>query len=140
MRISGLYSINCFVIGAALILMFGLLLVGHDSLGTAAMLLFCHVWITALMFLTSLPANMLLVRLYRGRTWRNERWRARTAGSLGIVFVPVGMVLGGISGVHLPEIMKHFGEFAGILTGLGWFVLFSNLALLVAWGLPGRKR
>jgi hypothetical protein len=138
-RISALYGINCFVIGAVLSVGVSLF-AGRDFVGVVVALVFAHIWITAVMFLTSLPANLLLVRLFRGRTWRNEPWRARTAGALGVVFVPVGLFFGGISGFNPPEIMNPFGEFAGILTALGWFILFSNLALLVAWSLPSRDR
>jgi len=138
LRISTQYSVSYFLVGATLIVALGLIFAGHDSLGTAAMLLFCHFWISALVFLTSLPANMVFVRLFPRRTWRKERWRARDAGALGVVFVVAGL-LAGMSMFEPPALIRDYlGEFAFVLNALGWFILFSNLALLVAWAQPSR--
>ena len=83
-RISGRYSINCFLIGAGLIILVSAVVAPRDFVGVAGGFIFMHFWITAVMFLTSLPANLLFVRLFKGRTWRNERWRSFMAGALGI--------------------------------------------------------
>ena len=139
-RISAQYTLYCFCIGAALIVPVTALVAPRDFLGVVAGFIFIHFWITAAMFLTSLPANLLFVRLFRGRTWRNERWRSFMAGGLGIAITGGGMILVGISGVDRPDILRLLGEFGVVLNFVGWFILFSNLALLVAWCLPSRNR
>jgi hypothetical protein len=138
-RISGLYSIHSFVIGAVLFLLVTASFArGEKFLEVAIASVFFHLCICAILFLTSLPANLLLARLYRGRTWRNERWRARIAGGLGIIFSAVGMVLG-VSAPPPAPVQALLGEFGTVLNFLGWFVFFSNVGLLVAWSLPSRK-
>ena len=42
--------------------------------------------------------------------------------------------------VRLTDVMQRLGDFGFVLNFVGWFVLFSNLALLVAWALSPRGR
>jgi len=138
--VSARYSVCSFFIGAVLIIGAAAIFSTRDFVGVAGGFVFFHFWITAGLFLTSLPANLLFARLFRGRTWRNEWWRSWTAGALGVVITTGGMVVMGLSGTRPPPVLRQFGELAGCLYVVGWFVLFSNLALLVAWALPSRKR
>jgi hypothetical protein len=138
-RISALYCINCFVIGSVLFVLAAVLFMrSGDILEVAFMTVFFHLFFCAVLFLTSLPANLLLARWFRGRTWRNERWRARMAGGLGIIFSAVGIVLGFVAPPPAP-VTALLGEFGSILNFVGWLILFSNLGLLVAWSLPSKK-
>jgi len=138
-RVSALYSINCFFIGAVLIVVAAVLFARlEDIIGVTAGFVFFHFWITAAMFLTSLPANLLLARWFRGRTWRNERWRARMAGGLGIIFTALGVFLGFVAPPPAP-VTALLGEFGRIFSFVGWCILCSNLGLLVAWSMPGKK-
>lgn len=136
-RISLEYCISYFVIQAAVIIVVGPFLIGWATAG-----LFLGLFLTTvLILLTSFVANILLARIFRFRTWRNETWRPWTAGALGLVLTTGGMILVGLFGGGPPRFLRDLaGEYGVILFVVGWFVLFSNLALLVAWILPSRKR
>jgi hypothetical protein len=138
-RVSALYTINCFVIGAVLFIAGAILFArSGDVLEVAFMAVFFHLFFCAALFLTSIPANLLLARRYRGVTWRNERWRGRMAGGLGIIFGAAGIFLGIITPPPAP-VKALLGELGAVFNFLGWLVFFSNVGLLVAWSLPPRK-
>ena len=136
-RVSLDYCIRYFILGAALILGVGPFFAGWDTVGILLGLFFAMLPL----FPTALAANILFARIFRFRTWRNERWRPWAAGALGVVLTTGGMVLVGIVGPRLPRFLDDFpGPSGELLYLLGWVVLFSNLALLVAWLLPSTRR
>ena len=135
LRVSLNYCIRYFILQTALIMAVGPPLMGWNTVG-----LLLVVFFTVLVgFPTALFANILFARVFRFRTWRKERWRPWTAGALGVVLTTGGILV--VSFGRPPRILSGFpGESGFLLYALGWFVLFSNLALLVAWSLPSRKR
>ena len=99
-----------------------------------------HLWTTALLFPTAFVANLAFVRLFPRKTWRMERWRGWIAGGLGVILTSGGFDLVLNLTQRTPEMFR--GMFGSAGTGVylaGWFVLLSNLALLVAWLIPSRR-
>jgi hypothetical protein len=141
-RVTMAYCFSYFILGVCLSLVVGPI-VGHDHnrFEVTAGFVFGQFWICALIFPTATAANLVFARIFRKRTWRGERWRPWTAAALGIVLTLGGMLLLGFLGAEPPRFIKDIlGRDGGCLYFPGWFVLFSNLALLVAWALPGRRR
>jgi hypothetical protein len=136
LRVSLNYCIRYFLLESVLALAVGPFLMGWGTVGFLVVLL-----VTVLMsFPTALFANMVFARLFGFRTWRKEQWRHWTAGALGVVLTTVGILLVGVVIRPPPFLFDLPGQSGGLLYGFGWFVLFSNLPLLVAWSLPGRRR
>lgn len=137
LRVSLDYCFRYFVLAAGLIVAVGPFFAGLATIG----LLFGLFWASVLMFPTAFVANLVFARLFRYRTWRGEPWRRWIAGALGVVLTTGGLVLVGFVEPQPPRFLVHlFGGVDLLVYALGWFILFSNLALLVAWSLPVRKR
>ena len=105
----------------------GLMLVAH------ALSMFV-VWPAAMV------ANFAALRLFRPRSWRHETWRAWVAGSLGVPFVWGGLTVFPAIVRGSPEFVNTLAKAFGDLYFLSLVVLFSNLAILVAWLIPSRRK
>jgi hypothetical protein len=117
-----------------------LLAIGGKSEVTAALLV-AHVAMTLVQWPSAVVMTWLCLRACRPRSWRHQLWRAWVAGLLGAPFAWGGSMLGdafGISGG--PDVLVSlFGRLLGRIALLyGLIVIFSNLAILVAWMLPAR--
>jgi hypothetical protein len=141
LRISGQYVLAYFVVGVGLMLGIGPLLVPWSIVPEFLMgALFAHLWISLIVFLLAMAANQAFVRMFKRRTWRNERWRKWVAGGLGLVLTWGGMFLLEGLRVRVPDTLRTLvGPMAGFVHYGGWFVLLSNLGLLVAWLIPSRR-
>jgi amino acid transporter len=119
-----------------------LAVVAQDSdLGMAAILLIVATAFSVLVILpAAVVANFIALRVFRPRSWRREPWRAYVAGILAVPFCWGGSYLWLILDVDAPPIVRELGEWGKVILVAGMVILFSNLALLVAWLLPSRKR
>jgi hypothetical protein len=139
-RVTSQYVIAYLVVGLVVILIAGLLVViahGVSEFLGAFMLL--HVWLCMCLFPVAMVSNMVFVRIFKRRTWRHETRRKWVAGGLGVVLTWGGMILLEVFGIRTSEILRTlFGPMAEFLHYCGWFVLLSNVALLVGWTVPSR--
>jgi hypothetical protein len=141
-RISEAYVLAYFVVGVALILI-AVLLFGRpfDPVELICTLSFGHFWLTGFLFPMAVAANLLFVRVFPKRTWRGERWRSWVGGGLGVVLTWGGMLFLGFVHDRPPQVFRDlFGGAATFVQLAGWFILFSNLGLFLAWLLPSNHQ
>ena len=141
-RISLGYCVTYFCVSGALAIVLGAIFGGVEAATIALYLgsIFGVFWVLFVLLPLSIVANMVFVRLFRKRTWRHERWRYWTAGVLGVVFTVGGWSLVGTWTPQVPgPFQPAIGQFVNPLYFGGWYILFSNLALLTAWALPSKR-
>jgi hypothetical protein len=106
----------------------------------AGFMLVAHFLSVIVVWPAAVVANFAALRLFRPRSWRNEPWRGRVAGILGVPFCWGGLFvwphIAGTAPDFMWSVSREYGE---ILYGLGVLILFSNLAVLLGWILPSRK-
>jgi hypothetical protein len=123
------------------ILLFLTFAVQEDSQGAVAAsggFLLANVFGAVVLLPAAVVANFVAIRIFRTRSWRREPWRVWIAGILGVPLV-WGGTLGWmrIQG-RPPDFVMNLGPVAASLYGAGIIMLFSNLAILIAWLLPVR--
>jgi hypothetical protein len=142
LRISLRYLRAYFYLGCPLLLLLIAVLSGyHDPVAEGIQFLFYFALVCImLVFPPAVFANLLFVRLFQRRTWRNEPWRAWVAGARGLLISWGGMFLLGNRLGRPPELLRELlGGAAEFFHILGWFVLLSNLGLFLAWLIPSRR-
>jgi hypothetical protein len=142
-RIAVGYAASCLVWGAVSAIVLAALFESEKNGRFLLVLLGLHVFLTLCVVLpTSFLANCFFVRWFRRRNWRGEMRRYWAAGFLGISVTWSGMVVYWNHGLGLPIVYYQlFGVgLALTIQALSTFVPLSNLGLLLAWLLPGRKQ
>jgi hypothetical protein len=137
LRVSGQYVLAYFVVGLAFILLLSLWQGTPELLGIFFVI---HFYASLGIFLVAMVANLVFVRIFKRRTWRAEKWRKWVAGGTGVVLTWGGMILLAITRSRPPEILQGLpGGTAEVVHQAGWFVLLSNVGLLVGWMIPARR-
>jgi hypothetical protein len=137
LRVSGQYVMACFVVGLAFILLLSL---WQGTPELIPILFVIQFYGCLCIFVMSMVANLVFVRIFKKRTWRNEKWRKWVAGGTGVALTWGGMLLLAITGSRPSEILQRLlGGMAEVVHHTGWFVLLSNLGLLVGWMIPSRR-
>lgn len=126
------------IAGVPLSFVIGVLFAGRN-IGPGPLVLL-HLFVILVVLPAAIVGNLLALRVLGWRSWRNERWRARTAGVAAAVLVWAGLFLAGGMGAVPEPLIATLGGLAFPLFFLAVVVTCSNIALLVAWLLPPRKR
>jgi len=81
--------------------------------------------------------NLVLLRLFRPRSWRRAYWRAWAAGIAALPLIWVGlMVSSHFVGRSSSVVMKLFGNWEPYFSFLGVAILCANLSIVLAWAVP----
>jgi hypothetical protein len=126
------------VAGVPPIFVIGILLAGGRI--TPELLAIGHVFVIIVMLPAAVIGNFLALRALGWRSWRHEPWRARTAGIVAVVLVWAGILVAGGQGAVPEPLVATLGELGFPIFFLAVVITGSNLALLIAWLQPPRKK
>lgn len=129
------------VVGFGACFLLGLVLMGSDS-GLGVVIVICaHVLSILVILPAALVANFAALRVFRRRSWHREPWRPWVAGTLAVPLCWGGPIAWAYVEGNPPGLLGVLGAEWGLAAYLaGLLVLFSNLALLIAWLLPARRK
>lgn len=134
---ASVYAGAYLVAGIPIVLAIGIFLGDTEYGNFTGLMLVGHCLSLMVIWPAAVVANFAALRLFRPRSWRREEWRGRIAGILGVPLLWGGMALWPHPGT--PPLLQGVpgGDF---LYFLGTLILFSNLAVLIGWILPSRKK
>jgi hypothetical protein len=137
---AGLYAKAYALAGLPTVLIFGAIWGDTEYGNFTIVFVFIHFLSVMVVWPAAIVANFAALRLFRPRSWRQERWRGWVAGSLGVPFCRGGLALWPQIQSASPEPLRHLADQGNLPYFLSVLVFFSNLAVLIGWILPPWKR